>query len=101
MNGSEGVCVFYEVLGEVGRFVSSTECMLVFLEPCDRAPAGLSHIRFTTIGACQLVYSGRECRSEVCCICINNFYIVLVVRNAICMLVFLNRLLLNVVSLPT
>jgi len=55
----------------------------------------------TQSGHVNLYTPDRECRSEVCCICINNFYIVLVVRNAICMLVFLNRLLLNVVSLPT
>ena len=43
----------------------------------------------------------RECMFEVCCLCINNFCIVLLVRNAIFMSVFLNRLVMNVVSLPT
>ena len=27
-------CVFYDVLGEVGRIVVCSECILVFLEPC-------------------------------------------------------------------
>ena len=48
---SEGVCVFYEVLGEVGRFVGCSECILVIFEPCGKAPTGLSHIRLTTVGA--------------------------------------------------
>ena len=57
MDGSEGVCVFCEVLGKVGRFVGCSECILVFLEPCGKALAGLTHIHITTVGACQLVYS--------------------------------------------
>ena len=38
--------------------------------------------------------------SEVCCLCISRFFIVLLVRNAIFMLSFLNRLVMKVVSLP-
>ena len=51
------MCVFYEVFGKVGRFFSCSECIHVFLEPCGKAPASLSHISLITIGACQLVYS--------------------------------------------
>ena len=51
------MCVFYEVLDEVGRIVGCFECVLVFLKPCGEAMAGLSHIHFTAVGACQLVYS--------------------------------------------
>ena len=42
----------------------------------------------------------RECMSEACCLCINSFRTVLLARNAIFMLVFLNRLVMKVVSLP-
>jgi len=49
--------VFYEVFGEVGRFVSRSERILVFLEPRGKVLASLSHISLTAVGACQLVYS--------------------------------------------
>ena len=52
-------------------------------------------------GHVSLYTPDRESMSEVCCLCINNFCIVLLVRNAIFMSVFLNRLVMNVVSLPT
>jgi len=57
MEGSKGVCVFYEVLGEVGRIVGCSECILVFLEPCDKTSAGLPYIYLTAVRAGQLVYS--------------------------------------------
>ena len=78
------------MLGEFGRIVGCFECVLVFLEPCDEALAGLSHIRFTAVGACQLYTPDRECMLEVCCLCINNFCMVLLVWNVIFMSVFLN-----------
>jgi len=52
-------------------------------------------------GHVNLYTPDRECISEVCCICINNFCVVLLVKNAIFMLVFLNRLVMDLVSLPT
>jgi len=52
-------------------------------------------------GHVNLYTPDRECMSEVCGICINDFCIVLLVQNAIFMLVFLNRLVMNVVILPT
>ena len=54
-----------------------------------------------------LLQSGRvslytpDRMSEVCCLCINNFCMLMLVRNAIFMSVFLNMLLMNVVSQPT
>jgi len=57
VDGSEGVRVFHEVFSEAGGFVGCSECILVFLEPCGKAPAGLSHTHLVTVGACQLVYS--------------------------------------------
>ena len=52
-------------------------------------------------GHVNLYTPDRECMSAVCCIYINNFCLVLLVRNAIFMLVFLSRLVMNVVALPT
>jgi len=92
--------VFYEVFGEVRRLVSCSECVLVFLEPRGKAASGLSHICLTAVGHVNLYTPDRECKSESCCLCINSFCIVLLVRNAIFMLVFLNRLVTYVVSLP-
>ena len=65
MDGSKGVCVFYEVLVEFGGSVACSERILVFLEPCGKSSAGLSHIRLTTVGACQLVYSVSVCLKSV------------------------------------
>jgi len=101
VGGSEGVCVFCEVFGEVRILVSCSECVLLFLEPCGKVRPVCPTYAFPQSGHVNLYTSDRECMSEVCCICINDFCIVLLVRNAICMLVFLNRLLMNVVSLPT
>jgi hypothetical protein len=39
--------------------------------------------------------------SDVCCLCTNNLWMVLLVRNAIPMSVFLNRFVIKVVSFPT
>ena len=49
--------MFHEVFGKVGGFVGCFECILVFLEPCGKALAGLSNIRLATVGTCQLVYT--------------------------------------------
>ena len=55
---------------------------------------------FPHSGHVSLYTSDRECMSEVCCLFINSFCTVLLVRNAIFMLVFLNRLVMKVVSFP-
>jgi len=51
-------------------------------------------------GHVNLYTPDRECISGACCLCSNSFCIVLLVWNAIFMLVLLNRLVMNVVSLP-
>ena len=50
-------------------------------------------------GHVSLYVHDRECITEICCLYINNFCNMLLVRNAIVMLVFLNMLVMNVVSL--
>ena len=55
---------------------------------------------FQQSGHANLYNPTHECMSEVCCLFINSFCTVLLVRNAIFMLVFLNRLVMTVVSLP-
>jgi len=48
--------VFCEVFGEVGRFFTCSECILLFLELCGKAVASLSHIRLT-MSPCILIVS--------------------------------------------
>jgi hypothetical protein len=88
------------VSGEVGGVASRSEGIFVFFELCGKAPASLPHTCLPTIGHVNLYTPGRECMSDVCCWCINSFFVVLLVQNAIFMLVFLNRLVMKVVSLP-
>ena len=55
MDRAEGVCVIYQVFGEVGGVAGCSECVFVFLEPCGKAAVSLSHIRFSAVRACQLI----------------------------------------------
>ena len=56
MNGAKGVVVFDKVLGKFGRMAVDLQCIFVFIKPYQKAPVGLTHICFVTVGARESIY---------------------------------------------
>jgi hypothetical protein len=76
------------VFGEVRGVVSCSEGVFVFFETCGETTASLPYLSLSKVGACHLL--DCECMSVS----------VLLVRKAIFKLVFLNKLVMKVVSFP-
>jgi hypothetical protein len=75
---------FEEWLAVLKAFLCSLKCVVKFLSVCPT-------YAFPQSGHVNLYTPDCECISVFCCLCINSLCMVLLVRKAIFMLVFLNR----------
>jgi hypothetical protein len=100
MGPKECVCTI-RCLAKLDEWLAVLKAFLCSLNRVAKFLAVCPTYTFPQSGHVSLYTPDCECMSVICCLWISSFCIVLLVLNAIFTLVFLNRLVMKVVSFPT